>query len=61
MNGQFTIKANLGLVVRGEVSALKAFASAVQTAIDDSAGDVQLVFKTVSGSRLWIKEGDRDG
>jgi hypothetical protein len=50
------LKANLGLLVRGEYGGLCRFLEHVQK-MADGAG-VQLVFQQVSASRLWIKEGD---
>lgn len=50
------LKANLGIVVRGDFTGLNLFADL----IDELAlqAGVQVVHKQASASRLWIKEGD---
>jgi hypothetical protein len=50
------LKANLGLVVRGEYSALSEFSERLERLTSDTG--VQIVHKHVSASKLWIKEGD---
>jgi len=57
MNGNTELKANLGIVLRGEVVALKGFLERLDGLISESGG-VQFVHKHLSASRLWIKEGD---
>jgi hypothetical protein len=57
MHEGIELKANLGLVVRGEVIALKAFTQRMDGLISESRG-VQLVHKHLSASKLWINEGD---
>lgn len=56
MNQNKELKANLGLVVRGEVVALKSFLERLDGLISETP-EVQLVHKHVSASKLWIKEG----
>jgi hypothetical protein len=51
------LKANLGLVLRGEVVVLKGFVERLDALISDTPG-MQLVHKHVSASKLWINEGD---
>ena len=50
------VKANLGIVLRGDVIALKGFVERLDELISESQS-VQLVHKHVSASKLWIKEG----
>ena len=50
------IKANLGLVVRGDVVALKTLVGRLNEVIAD-VGELEIIFKHVSASKLWIKEG----
>ena len=51
------LKANLGIVLRGDVIALKSFVERLDEMIAESTG-MQLVHKHVSASKLWINEGD---
>lgn len=51
------LKANLGIVLRGEVVALKGFVERLDGLISESSR-VQLVHKHLSASKLWINEGD---
>jgi hypothetical protein len=52
----FAVKANLAVVVRGDMRDLSAFAERVELL----ASELQLVIvhKQASASRLWIKEAD---
>ena len=50
------LKANLGIVLRGDVIALKGFVERLDELISESP-EVQLVHKHVSASKLWLKEG----
>lgn len=53
---QIELKANLGLVVRGDYSAINAFMEGIEALLNETG--VQLVHKHASASKLWIKEGD---
>ena len=57
MSERMEMKANLGLVIRGEIVALKGFVERLDGLISETP-DVQLVHKHVSASKLWVKEGD---
>jgi len=50
------LKANVGIVLRGEIVALKGFVERLDGLISQTPG-MQLVHKHVSASKLWIKEG----
>ena len=50
------LKANLGIVLRGDVIALKGFIERLGELVTECE-EVQLVHKHVSASKLWIKEG----
>ena len=50
------LKANLGLVCRGEYSALSEFSERLEKLVEEMG--IQIVHKHVSASKLWIKEGD---
>ena len=56
MPERMEMKANLGLVVRGEIVALKGFVERLDGMISETP-EVQLVHKHVSASKLWVKEG----
>ena len=56
MNDTSELKANLGIVLRGDVIALKSFVERLDELIAEST-DIQLVHKHVSASKLWVKEG----
>lgn len=56
MNPKTELKANLGIVLRGEVVALKGFVERMGTLLSECE-EVRLVHKHVSASKLWIKEG----
>jgi hypothetical protein len=56
MNGNTELKANLGIVLRGEVVALKSLLERLDGLISETP-EVQLVHKHVSASKLWLKEG----
>jgi hypothetical protein len=56
MTEEMSVKANLGLVLRGEIVALKGFVERLDGMISETP-DVQLVHKHVSASKLWVKEG----
>jgi len=50
------LKANLGMVLRGDLVALKSLVERLDGLISEAPA-VQLVHKHVSASKLWIKEG----
>jgi hypothetical protein len=50
------LKANLGLVFRGEYSALSEFSERLEELVNEMG--IQIVHKHVSASKLWIREGD---
>ena len=54
------LKANLGIVLRGDVIAHKGFVERLDELISGTQ-DVQLVHKHVSASKRWIKEGGTEG
>lgn len=56
MTEEMSVKANLGLVLRGEIVALKGFVERLDGMISETP-EVQLVHKHVSASKLWLKEG----
>ena len=51
-NGEFEVKANLGIIIRGNINEL----DQLLTVIKDNVGqsDSQIVFKEVSAGKLWI-------
>jgi hypothetical protein len=51
------VKANLGLVLRGDVIALKAFMADLDKILDKRS-ELQVVHRHVSASKLWIREGE---
>ena len=51
------LKANLGIVVRGDVLELKDFLVTLDDYLSEFTG-INLIHKQLSASRLWIKEGD---
>jgi hypothetical protein len=51
------LKANLGLVLRGDVVVLQAFMTDLDKLLSKRP-EVQIVHKHVSASKLWINEGD---
>ncbi len=57
MNKGIELKANLGIVVRGDVIELKDFLVTLDDYLSEFTG-INLVHKQLSASRLWIKEGD---
>ena len=52
------LKANLGLVLRGDVIVLKAFMADLDKLLDDRRPELQVIHKHVSASKLWIREGE---
>lgn len=56
MTNELTLKANLGLLLRGDYMALAEFLIMIEPALRETG--VQLVHKHASASKLWIKEGD---
>jgi hypothetical protein len=50
------LKANMGLVLRGEFDDIKLFLGELETLLQ--MHQLQLIHRHVSASRLWIKEGD---
>ncbi|MHA2264758.1 MAG: hypothetical protein ACXAEN_20385 [Candidatus Thorarchaeota archaeon] len=59
-NELLKLKVNLGLIFRGEVSAIQHFLDAIQDELGNQ-NDVETVYQSVSASKLWIKEGDMKG
>ena len=57
MNGITELKANLGLVLRGDVIVLKALMADLDRLLRDKP-ELQIVHRHVSASKLWIREGD---
>ena len=51
------IRANLGLVLRGDIDDLKTLIEGLDRLLIETPG-VKLVHKQVSASKLWLKEGD---
>ena len=51
------LKANLGLVLRGDFVVLKALMTDLDRLLAKRP-EVQIVHKHVSASKLWIREGD---
>jgi len=51
------LKANLGIVLRGDILALKGVLERIDQLIAEFQC-VQLVHRHVSASKLWIREGD---
>jgi hypothetical protein len=51
-----SLKANLGLLLRGDYKDLAEFLEIIEPALRRTG--VQLVHKQASASKLWIKEGD---
>ena len=56
MTEEMSVKANLGLVLRGEIVALKSFVERLDGLISETP-EVRLIHKHVSASKLWVKEG----
>lgn len=50
------LKANLGIVLRGDIVALRGFVERLDGLISEMP-EMQLVHKHVSASKLWVKEG----
>jgi hypothetical protein len=57
MNGITELKANLGLIVRGDVIALKAFMDDLDRLLTKTP-KLKVVHRHVSASKLWIREGE---
>jgi hypothetical protein len=57
MNQITELKANLGLIVRGDVMVLKAFMADLDRLLAKRS-EVQVIHKHLSASKLWIREGD---
>ncbi len=55
---QFSIKANLGFVIRGTLDGLNAFAEHLEELCEERG--LKIVFKKASASRLWIKADEDD-
>jgi hypothetical protein len=53
------MKVNLGLVLRGEFSAVQRFLNLVETVVAEH-DDMSAIYKNVSASKLWIMEGDKE-
>ena len=51
------LKANLALVLRGDVVVLRAFMTDLDNLLANRP-EVQIVHKHVSASKLWIREGE---
>ena len=56
MNNLSEMKANLGILIRGDYRALESFLHYMGPILEETG--LQLVFKQVSASKLWIKEGE---
>lgn len=54
---QTELKANLGLVLRGDILDLRTITEGIDLLLRSNPS-VQIVFRHVSASKLWIKEGD---
>jgi len=54
---EIELKANLGIVVRGDILELKDFLVTLNDYLSEFTG-INLVHKQLSASKLWIKEGD---
>ncbi len=52
------LKANLGLVIKGDLYELRDLLKAVQDTIAKSP-TASLVYKKLSADKLWIKEGSK--
>ncbi len=57
-NNQFSIKANLGFVLRGTLDSLNDFAEYLEDVCEERG--LTIVFKQASASRLWIKGYEDD-
>jgi hypothetical protein len=57
MNKLTELKANLGIVLRGDVVVLRAFMADLDKLLANRS-EVQIVHKHVSASKLWIREGE---
>lgn len=57
-DNQFSIRANLGLVVRGTLDALNAIAEHLEEVCKERG--LTIVYKKASASRLWIKADEDD-
>ncbi len=55
---QFSIRANLGFVIRGPLDGLNALAEHLEEICKERG--LQIVFKRASASRLWIKADEDD-
>ncbi len=53
------LKANLGMILRGDVVALKSFMADLDKLMSRRP-EVQIVHRHVSASKLWIREGNED-
>ena len=51
------VKVNLGVVFRGDAVAITKLGKRIEKALAE-INDLSLVFKQVSGSKLWIQEGE---
>jgi len=58
MNDYTELKVNCGLVIRGDVLAIKRIMQELERTISLEK-NVIIVHKTVSAAKLWIKEGDQ--
>jgi len=56
-NEMVELKANLGVVLRGDFVVLKALMADLDRLLAEKP-EVQIVHKHVSASKLWIREGD---
>jgi len=54
----FSVKANLAIIVRGDMRDLAAFAERVESIITEFR--LVIVHKQASASRLWVQEGEAD-
>lgn len=51
------LKANLGMVLRGDVVVLKALMADLERLLSKRP-EIQIVHKHLSASKLWVREGD---
>ncbi len=57
-SNQFSIRANLGFVIRGPLDGLNAFTEHLEEFCKEH--ELTIVFKKASASRLWIKADEDD-
>jgi len=50
-------RASMAFVFRGDVFSLKQFSVDLEKIISEYGSEVRIVYRLISASRLWIKEG----